>query len=81
MSTDETTIGNREAVIIMNPTKYTLREDDMGDFEDDVVQSSLNDSDEDQHKEEEKKPLIKTSKKNKNNDKKNVKPLPQQEKM
>ena len=53
---------------------YTLREDDMGDFEDDVVQSSLNDSDEDQHKEEEKKPIIKTSKKN-------VNPLPQQEKM
>ena len=74
MSTDETTIGNREAVIIMNPTMYTLREDDMGDFEDDVVQSSLNDSDEDQHKEEEKKPIIKTSKKN-------VNPLPQQEKM
>lgn len=48
---DSLTIGNREAVIILNPTKYTVHDDDKDtkgveqDFEEDMLQSqSINSS-------------------------------------
>ena len=39
-------IGERQAVVILNPTKYTIREDDLPSANDDQMEihSSLNDS-------------------------------------
>ena len=41
---DSSVIGNREAVVILNPVKYTLRDDDI--WEPDHKSSLLNNSDE-----------------------------------
>ena len=42
----ESGIDSEEVVVILNPTQYTLKDEDAEDkaFEDQVVQSSLNDS-------------------------------------